>query len=257
MDSLNLPNRPNLPDFLAEHLPIEWVSVLKVRGVVLLRQILDPAMLSAYLPHFQAAFTAEDRRYISGQMPPEIYQKLYRYGHAEPNQIADYYAWIGSLLQAPGMKSVLQALYGSTAYLLVNNSFPRRQDPAQPEFAIPFHQDQEFTGPFRTGLNLWLPLTPVGQAYPSLELCLDGPQQPLFQLRDSEPSRQKRLQELNLNRWQIEMQPGDLLIFTGFTLHRSWISSAMTQVRYSTEIRLIADSEKDFTQAPLLAQNLS
>lgn len=244
------------PDFSAEILPTHCAQILKTRGLILLRQLLDPNLLSDYLACFEAGFAAEDRRYISGQMPPELYQNLYRYGHAEPNQIKGYYAWISQILQTPRLRAYLQALYGSEAYLLVNNAFPRRQDPALPEFAIPFHQDQEFTGPFATGINLWLPLTPVGQDYPSLELCPDGPQRPLFRLNDSEQQRDALLKSLCLTCWQIEMQPGDVLLFTGFTLHRTWMTAGMKQVRYSAEIRLIGASETHLTQAPLLVQSL-
>lgn len=249
--------RQALPDFAADTSPVQVVEALKTRGLVLLRQVLEPALLLDYLPCFEDGFAAEDRRYISGQMPPETYQNLYRYGHVEPNQVNDYYAWICSILQTSPLNAYLQALYGPEAYLLVNNVFPRRQDPSLPEFAIPFHQDQEFTGPFASAINLWLPLTPVGQDFPSLELCLDGPQQPLLRLSDSEQERQDLLRRLDLARWQIEMQPGDALLFTGFTLHRTWMTESMTQVRYSAEIRLIAAADTHLTQTLLLRQNLN
>jgi len=245
------------PEFLSDSSPIVLIESLKKRGAVLLRQILPPHLLTDFLPHFQQGFAAEDQRYISGQMPAEIYQKLYCYGHAEPGQITNYYVWIQSLLQVPALKQVLQAIYGASAFLLINNAFPRRQDPAQPAFAIPFHQDQEFTGCFQTGINLWLPLTPAGQDFPGLELCLDSPQEPLFQSADTAQQRQQIIQKWKLLSWKVELQPGDALVFTGFTPHRTCMTKSMSQIRYSAEIRLISATEKSRTQAPLLPIDLN
>ena len=111
------------PEFFPGSASEDVFNTLKKRGAVLLRQILPPHLLTDLLPRFQQGFAAEDRLFISGQMLPEIYQNFYYYGHAEPNQIANYYAWITGLLQEGELKRVLQAIYGSEAFILVNKSF--------------------------------------------------------------------------------------------------------------------------------------
>ena len=232
----------DIPDFEAAELSVAEVAThLQAYGALLLRGFFPVDLLAGWLPVFKAAFERADQQWLSGQMLPQTYQRLYRYGHIDSSLLPEHSQWLQSLLSLPQARSLLNGLYPQGSGLLQKNSLPRRQRPDLPEFGIAFHQDQEFLGALSTALNLWVPLTPAGDTvYPGLELLLPSPQQPLLNLKQSVAERERCLQPwLAGLHWRPQMQPGDLLIFGPFMLHRTFFALGMSAARISSEIRVL------------------
>lgn len=245
----------SLPEFKTNTALVTLLQHFLSHGALLIRGAFDPAICSQWLPRFQADFLSEDAAFNHKRMPEEIYQKLYRFGHARYQRVSQQ-EWLSQILKTPFLRHFLRQIYGPEIYVLLHNSFPRRQNSAHAELAVSFHQDYEFIGVLRSGINIWVPLTPAGGAYPGLDLTLNCPQRPLLHLNMPALEREKTIQELKLENWSIQMQPGDLLLFSFYTLHRTALSPAMQQTRFSSEIRVISPLEKELIQTPLLRHAL-
>lgn len=231
-------------------------AILQEQGVLLLRNCLPPDFLQRILPAFREAYEIADYLYQSGRMSADEFDMHYRYGHAEAQDIPGFNTWLNQLLKDVRLRALMRSLFGSEAFMSCQSQ-PRRQKASALWQAIPFHQDCEFIGPLPSGVNCWIPLTSVGGTYPGLEFCLGGPQRPLFSpefpLAERQDLSEVFAQWPAPTLWRPCLQPGDLLIFSFFTVHRTWISSNMPETRYSYELRLISDQDAQKVEAPLRA----
>lgn len=128
-----------------------------------------------------------------------------------------------------------------------DKSWYRVVHPRKPTSTVPFHQDTKAFS--RRCMNVWVPLSPAGREAPGLELLpvlVDG----LVAARGQGGSRYAQLRleitEADLQAsypktdlWHPEMKPGDVLFFLGTTVHRSYVTSAMTKPRRSLELRFL------------------
>lgn len=242
----------NPPDFQISDFEIPSVSrYLASTGVILLRQalVLNPL----WLERFEKAYLKMDQMYYTGQMQPAIYERFYRYGHVLCDLIENYSAWLDVILQTPLLENLLYTLFGPQAYILLNNSSPRRQGVGYLDHAIPFHQDCEFVGNLQQAINLWIPLTPSGGDYPGLELYVNGPQYPVFTLQQSQDLRQSIEDQIPAEQlWRPEMRPGDILVFSPYTIHRTYLPEACTKTRFSSEIRLVSTPDASGIKSPVI-----
>lgn len=220
----------------------EVVQRLQQQGCLLLRQALNRDWLTRWHPAFERCFERADQRQQSGQMSEQEYHSLYSYGHPGRDDLQAHSRWQKELLQE--LAPLVHALHGEELCLLTQNSLPRRQRCAKPEYGIPWHQDQEFSGPLRSGFNFWVPLSPAGGRAPGLELWPHGPLRPYLHLQMSNAEREALCQQIpEAEIWRPELQVGDLLIFHYFILHRSYFPPQMKNTRISYELRLAAYSE--------------
>ena len=249
---------PAPPDYPAALFSLARLpGLLQSRGAVLLRRMLPGQLLSQWLPVLEKLYAGADELFESGRMDDWIYQTFYRYGHVDPRSIPDYDLWLRQLLGQPGLRNLLRTLFGPRAWVLLKDSAPRRQAPQLRDRAIFFHQDQEFIGPLPQAVNVWIPLTPAGGDWPGLELWLDGPQAPLLNFAMSPPEREQVYARIPPEaRWRPQLMPGDILLFTAWTVHRTCFEPGMQQTRYSYELRLISESEREGTPSPLLEWEL-
>ncbi|MGV3523939.1 MAG: hypothetical protein ACO1RX_06930 [Candidatus Sericytochromatia bacterium] len=245
------------PDYFFHQLnPNAVPSLLQTRGAVLVRQVLPQNLCSGWLPAFTQGFEELERRAASGRLSP-IQRRLYNYGHLPAEGLPGYTTWLQELLAVEPLRLLLRALFGSEAYLLLDNSLPRRQSSSHMGHAIPFHQDCEFIGPLHQAVNVWLPLTPAGGTWPGLELCLDGPQAPLFSLMQTPEQRADFMATFPAAaRWLPQLEPGDLLLFSPYTLHRTALHLGMFETRLSFELRLISAQDRAMTRSPLIVCDL-
>lgn len=118
--------------------------------------------------------------------------------------------------------------------------------PGPSDQRLPFHQDETILQ--SRLLNIWIPLTPCGIHAPSLEVVITGERKLLDVVgsKDDEiPVERARLDD-DLVRatfgasafWHPVMNPGDALVFTGTTAHRSFVRPEMSETRVSIELRL-------------------
>lgn len=230
--------------------------LLHTRGAVLLRGVLPRAWCQRWLSAFQEGFEQLERQAAAGGLS-ETSQRLYAYGHLPAAGLRGYGTWLEELLAFEALRQLLRPLFGAQAHVLLDNSLPRRQSAAQLAHAIPFHQDCEFIGPLQQAVNVWLPLTPAGAAWPGLELCLDGPQRPLFSLQQTPVQREALVAAIPARaRWLPVLEPGDLLLFSPYTLHRTALHLGMFETRFSFELRLISAQDRALTRSALIVCDL-
>lgn len=247
------------PDFAAEFFSVNRLpELLKQRGAVLLRRLLPPSVASEWVPHFEKLYQQTELLYESGLMSAKDQHELYEIGHPvmQANTDMALWSWWQILLQQNSLRHLLRAYFGSRAAVFAGYSMPRRQSPDAPEKALSFHQDYEFLGSFTSGINLWTPLTPAGNDAPGLELWLDLPQTPILHFGQTSEDRLATLLRLPEGRWRPVMAPGDVLLFTPYTLHRSLIEPGMTQARYSYEFRLCAVSDAKESPHSMIERDL-
>jgi hypothetical protein len=119
--------------------------------------------------------------------------------------------------------------------------------PGPDDQRLPFHQDQAILN--QPLLNIWIPLTPCGLTAPGLEVAVTE-QRALLQIAGSKddpvPVERFRIDEdLVLTTygshalWRPVMEPGEVLVFTGTTAHRTFVAPEMKETRVSIELRLL------------------
>lgn len=223
-----------VPDYAGEGFDFTAaIDLLQHHQALLLRQLLSPTLLQTWLSAFEKGFQAADLEMQTGQMPIDIYQNLYAYGHVHPSKISAYHEWHQHVLQQPLFRQLLRALLGDSFALMVKNAYPRRQGGAHREHAIAWHQDAAFLGPL-PAINTWIPLTPAGGDYPGLELILGSG-----------------------SHWTPKLFPGDVLVFHPLTRHRTFLPKSSKTLRISSELRWLKPEGFAFTSSPLLQVNLS
>lgn len=128
-----------------------------------------------------------------------------------------------------------------------SRSYVRRLVPGADIQSVPFHQDQTvLRAPL---LNIWVPLVACGRTAPGLEVVVTGNRRLLDASgdpADTIPVERVRLDEDAVlasygarSLWHPALKPGDALAFTGTTIHRSYVTPAMTEPRMSVELRFV------------------
>lgn len=212
-------------------IPQQLTQALATRGAVVMRQGLPLDIISRWLPRFQSGFAAADAQFLTGQMPLHLYQNLYQYGHVYPAEIEEYAQWHQELLRHTPFRQLLRHVMGPECALMLQHSYPRRQG-RYAEHAIAWHQDAQFLGPLPV-VNTWIPLTPAGGHYPGV--AFGTPESFTVPV----------------------LQPGDVLLFHAFTLHRTHLPIGSTQERISSELRWLKAPAFTQTASPLQRVNLS
>jgi hypothetical protein len=117
----------------------------------------------------------------------------------------------------------------------------------RPDAHLPYHQDQTIVG--CRLLNVWIPLDACGGASPGLEVIWDSWQQQLDPAPEpgaAFPVERARLDPEMISklygeaaRWMPHFEPGDAMVFSGATIHRTHVNAGMSGQRMSVEIRLL------------------
>ncbi len=146
---------------------------------------------------------------------------------------------------------MVQSMLGTKAALLADQCWGRRQfAPGRyPDghSAHVWHQDGalhfDFVAPYPADallkmLTCWIALTPCGEDAPGLELM----RQPLPDLLPPAELDARRVDERFAATafWRPVCQPGDAVVFSGGTLHRTHVAPGMHKDRSSVELRFVA-----------------
>lgn len=103
---------------------------------------------------------------------------------------------------------------------------------------VPFHYDYLYHRETLLALNLWVPFDPVGRDAPTLRL-VKAPVRTM--MRFYEDLRAPAEVEKHFSDFAVlELEPGDVAVFTNWTLHQTHIEPSMTVGRLSAEIRFCA-----------------
>lgn len=216
-------------------------------GVLKIRGLLDPGAISAVGAAARDLYGERDARVAAGECltAPELQNHLRR--TLALDRIVAGGRPAAELLDCPAIRA-LAGLHLGKPPRLDPNSYVRALIPGPHIQALPFHQDQSI---LQTPLlNVWIPLTECGVHALGLEvvvtdrrdlLALAGPPD------HAVPVERARIDErLVLGMfgpgalWRPSLDPGDVLVFAGTTVHRSHVTPQMTKPRLSVELRLVS-----------------
>jgi hypothetical protein len=140
-----------------------------------------------------------------------------------------------------------RALFDQNWRLELNFTFIRRHRSSQKY--LPWHIDADAAGIINTAdycINAWLPLDPVGDDLPSLELIpgSNRAMRGIPTLAGSEKSRTDDWVKDNIpgESWIPRAMPGDAIIFDHWTLHRTQPMVRSNIMRTSCEFRFVRAS---------------
>lgn len=165
--------------------------------------------------------------------------------HAGQASLANKVVDVTSLLETAGGRFLAEAIrpfFPLPPELRPLQTYLRRVAAVYPETAVPFHQDVQAFG--RLLINAWTPLTIAGGDAPGLELVVarvrdlpdtDAADDQYDTLQISEATVRERFPDDAIVR--PEMVPGDVLVFLGTTIHRTYIRPDMSEQRLSLELR--------------------
>lgn len=243
----------DFPDFNAGFFSLSRLRpLLDSEGAVLLRRLLPAGVLRPWSETFALAWEKTEQKFAAGELSQADIDNYYTFGHPLPGLIEGFELWFQMLFAQLPLRTLLRTLFGPEVFIMGSYSLVRVQRPTRPQQAMPFHQDYEYIGEVRQAVNVWIPVTPAGGDAPGLELELGGAQQPVYSLTQSEPQRRARIDRIPAERlWRPQMQPGDVLIFTPYTLHRTSLLPGMSQNRVSAELRICAGADRPFTLSSL------
>jgi hypothetical protein len=127
-----------------------------------------------------------------------------------------------------------------------SDSYVRAQLPAPSIAHLPFHQDQTIVG--AKLVNVWIPLSDCGDDAPGLEVVVGSGGE---LVRPANPEAGGIVERARLDEKAVlasypadaiihpVFSVGDAIIFTGDTIHRTYIAPGMTRSRASIDMRLV------------------
>ena len=266
------------PEFqMADIDPATFRNAMTEQGAVLIRSAVPPAIIEplaaeveAMMDHYSAipkAVIARESRYelpMIAAFWKDRYDKATHY-----NQ--------DLITFSKGRFSLFDVLRGSGLAMLAEQAFPdrlvwenfisnvRRVYPVQSEDVrgdapLHIHVDAQFHQHTSLGINFWTPLTPAGLDSPGIQVLPLGVERTRKYLDYSETGHDDVVQVLASQHhfrcermelaaldavglleqfWAPEMDPGDVLAFTNFTMHASYVEAGMTLPRTSIEARVL------------------
>jgi hypothetical protein len=256
--------------------PAEFRAALIDHGVILLRNAVPPdvieplrATAAAMIEHFDSIPRDVIEREILDEDPAVRLwwdQKL-AHGLHYNMDIVNFSRGAQSLfdpIRRTSMGELLAAAWPD--HKVVENHvsplhriFPPGEAPGFNGPPLQMHVDAAFHKCDTLGLNFWTPLTPAGGERPGLAVLPLGVKAAQAYMEfnpdghDGEPEtanqskfrNSKALLE-NLERaglakdlWRPLLNPGDILVFTNFTIHGTWCEAGMTSPRTSIEARVL------------------
>ena len=142
----------------------------------------------------------------------------------------------------------------------VMHSYNLRMDmPNEPEFMFHWHQDITYLLGSRNSITYWIPLTKVNAYHGSIEIISKSHMEGLFpyfytgvgvppSFKPMSPSDIKLIEEPMNHTELIEAEPGDVVVFSQFLLHRSTPNSS-EQTRWAAQVRHSDLAELEFREA--------
>ena len=189
------------------------------KHVRIIRNAIDPAWIAHYAEIFRDFFGSSNEVNEAQSGIP-----IYRFPQVEEfrRQIADLKIW------------------SSPLYWLADYCSIRRQHPRETAKGLPWHQDSAVvlgrTFGWIRGWVLWIPFTPINDRTPGLQV-IDG-RWPMLHSGDQvtgylESNRVPRGVPMVVS----DMALGDVLVFDINCPHRTHITNAMSETRFSTDLR--------------------
>lgn len=220
--------------------PFETImSSFKHYGAVKLTHLFSQDRVAEIAAAADLIFVERDGMFVSGSLPDHLapYQKR------RTILLSDIPA--ADQLHAPIFADMARRCLGHEP-TVQSDSFVREIVPGSQAQALPFHQDQTILN--QPLVNVWIPLTPCGQNAPGLELAIrsnqqlldvDGPSDSPIAVERARISEEAVLARFGADAlWSPLFAPGDAMVFSGMTVHRTFLKPSMTERRLSVELRL-------------------
>ena len=131
--------------------------------------------------------------------------------------------------------------------------------PSEPDFLFHWHQDITYLLGSKNSVTYWVPLTPVDEFQGSIEIIEGSHKQgllPFHYTGEGPPPARKPMSPSDIRLDSsptdaptlIEADPGDIIVFSQFLLHRSTANHS-DQVRWVSQVRHSDFAEVDFRNA--------
>lgn len=241
----------------------EAVALIERYGCVLLRGAISSNLLAVYYEAAKAAYAVRDWQYAHGELETVLPLAAYHSGTINVHDIdppgAPRDTAIVELVQQSALAQIHKRLFGPKIALPINACVLRRQGVARNLPPVPYHQDQGFYPEFmgiadghaHRVVNAWIPFVACGENAPGLEVYpekLDGLMHALGRgagttglydyIEIGDETLYAHIDREKL--WTPVYAPGDMMLMTNHTLHRTHMTSAMKDERISLEIRAVS-----------------
>ena len=142
----------------------------------------------------------------------------------------------------------------------VMHSYNLRMDmPNEPQFMFQWHQDITYLLGSKNSITYWVPITPVNEHRGSIELIEGSHRQglvPYHYTGEGPPPSHKSMSPRDIcldiepkdDAKLIKAEPGDIVVFSQFLLHRS-TPNYSNQIRWVSQVRHSDLGEADFQEA--------
>jgi hypothetical protein len=237
------------PEFLAGELTgARLLDAIETSGAAVIRGGIDPGQVRLMLARSEAVYQDKEMAYRRGELTPQQ-RSLFKFGHIAQSDLdqPDARFTIIKFLLRSNLYPLLSDLWGGKLAFLRRNCVPRRQAPGPTvNELVPFHQDAAFLATTAPVLNFWIPLVSCGIDAPGLEVVLGNPQALLHSgaVATSKTYGAIEIAEADIvarwgreRLWHPALAQGDVLVFSNMTIHRTYVTPAMTRSRISLEIR--------------------
>lgn len=222
---------------------------LRRHGVLKLKGLLDPDAISAVGAAARDLYDERDARVAAGECLPAPERQSHLRRTLALGGIVAGGRPAADLLDCPAIRALAELHLGEPPRL-DPNSYVRALIPGSQIQALPFHQDQSI---LQTPLlNVWIPLAECGVHAPGLELVVTDRRDLLAMAGPPDhavPVERARIDERLVLEvfgpgalWRPTLDPGDVLVFAGTTIHRSHVTPQMTRPRLSVELRLVSSA---------------
>ncbi len=235
----------------------KWCDIaasLDRHGVVLVRRGLDPAALEQLLAACRVEYARRDALAAADQLPTELQAMHLKFRAISVGDIVVGGMQAPQILVTP-MVQVIAALLLHKVPGIAFSSFRCARIGGE-NLVLPYHQDSRILeviapqlGPMPTLVNLWVPMHDCGVERPGLEVVnrpLTGLMPTLAKAENYYSSIGTEIAPEHVerefpaaDRWHPVCRAGDFMLFKGTTIHRTYVTPAMTSERISADIRLL------------------
>jgi hypothetical protein len=263
LDAATLKDVPTIYGYQIEQKKEFIIHSLKTKGAVLIKQAFPRNTVVQYSKIIKSNFAALDDLYSTRNKLQLTANQLaylstfeaqggFSFGYdldqfnKPPVGLREYVYLIRSTQILPIIKDYLQA----EPIIQINGSSARRQAPATQgnirRYGLKLHQDgSDLT---KDGVVFWIPLVDIDAETPTLKVVLKNPGRYFTNQADSIGfsiiADQAAIEKEFKNQIVTidDMLMGDVLVFDFSTIHSTYTTTNMNKLRYSMDVRILADS---------------
>ena len=229
--STHRPGRP--PESAAE--------LIRKHGLVVMKGVLDTAAIVAVHRHVVSAFAELDAR--RDRLSDEDRRLLDRLEMPVPRDGPQFRLRVENfrVLDSDSLRRVIRNVVGGD-FIWHFPPMVRRQSRGVPGAALPYHQDFAYTRHYSHFLVCWTPLNACGIDAPGLELVPDAHHREFDHDRSwlwEYGLDESTATSLAARGMAPELAPGDVVLFTSLTPHRTYVTDEMAQTRIAIDFRAV------------------